>query len=150
MTAMTVNQTTATKPQIQIKRVYRHDIHKIWTALTTQEALSSWLMATTDFSLQIGQTFQFKDKPQGGWDGIVNCKILAVDQPNTITYSWQAKGMKNPTIVTWQLKSLSDSETLLILSHTGFEGFSGWVTKQVLRFGWKGLLRKKLAQYLAL
>lgn len=146
---MTAVQTVVTKPQIHIKRVYKHDIHKIWKALTTPEALAEWLMQTIGFKLETGHKFQFKDKPQGGWDGIVNCEILAINQPNSITYSWQASGMKNPTIVNWTLKQVADNETLLTLSHAGFEGFSGWFTRQVLTFGWKGMLKKKLSKHLA-
>lgn len=145
---MTVTQTVVSKPQIQIKRVYNYHIHKIWSALTDPSALAEWLMETNNFKLQVGQNFQFRDKPQGGWDGIVDCKILSIDQPNKLSYAWQANGMKNPTIVTWTLQSISDSETLLTLSHNGFEGFSGWVTQQILNFGWKGMLKKKLTKHL--
>ncbi len=149
MSVMTLNQTTTTtKPQIHIKRVYKHDINKLWTALTTKAALSNWLMQTTDFELREGQIFQFRAKPQGGWDGIVHCKVLSFSQPNSITYSWQANGMKKPTIVTWELKELAKNETLLTLSHAGFEGFGGWFTRQILNFGWKSMLRKKLTKHL--
>ena len=147
---MTVNQTTLKKPQIQIKRIYKHNINKVWTALTTKEALAVWLMKSEDFELTIGKKFQFKDKPQGGWDGIVHCEILHFEQPNTLSYHWQANGMKNPTIVQWQLKQLGDHETLLTLSQSGFEGFGGWFAKQILTFGWKGMLRKKLTNHLAI
>lgn len=147
---MTATQTVITKPQIQIKRVYKHNIHKIWNALTTPDALAEWLMQTEDFQLKTGNKFRFKDKPQGGWDGIVNCEILSIEQPNSITYSWQASGMNNPTIVNWSLKQVTDNETLLTLSHSGFEGFSGWFTRQILTFGWKGMLKKKLTKHLAI
>lgn len=145
---MTVTQTVVSKPQIQIKRVYNHHIHKIWSALTEPAALAEWLMKTNDFALKVGHKFQFQDKPQGGWDGIVNCEILSVDQPNSLSYTWQASSMKNPTIVTWTLKAISAKETIVTLSHNGFEGFSGWVTQQILNFGWKGMLKKKLTKHL--
>jgi len=147
---MTVNHSTVTKPQIQIKRVYKHPSKKVWNALTSPEALADWLMETIDFKLEEGTIFQFKDKPQGGWDGIVNCKILSLDQPNSITYSWQASGMKKPTIVNWQIKQIAPNETLLTLSHNGFEGVSGWFTKQILAFGWKSMMKKKLTKHLAI
>jgi len=150
MSTLILNQRTMPKPQIQIKRVYKHPTEKVWTALTSPDALAKWLMKTIDFKLVEGATFQFQDKPQGGWDGIVNCKILSLDQPNSITYSWHANGMKKPTIVNWQLQQISPHETLLTLSHNGFEGVSGWVTKQILNFGWKSMMKKKLTKYLAI
>jgi len=141
-------QATTQKPQIQIKRVYSHSIDSVWKAITTKDALSEWLMPTMDFELSMGQSFQFKGKPQGNFDGIVNCEIIRIDEPNLIAYSWSAKGFKQPTIVTWELRSLAENKTSLTLSHSGFVGFNGWVTRQILNFGWKSLLGKKLPAFL--
>lgn len=139
---------TTQKPQIQIKRIYSHNIDAVWKAITTKEALSEWLMPTMDFELLQGHSFQFKAKPQGNFDGTVNCEVIQVDAPHLIAYSWTAKGFKQPTIVTWELKSLATNQTSLTLSHSGFEGFNGWVTRQILNFGWKRLLSKKLSTFL--
>lgn len=136
------------KQQIEIKRVYYYPIETVWSALTDKQALSDWLMETTDFELTIGHSFQLKTKPQGSFDGIINCKILSFEVPNSISYSWQSNGMRNPTQVTWVLKSISKNETILNLSHNGFEGVSGWLTQQMLNFGWKSLLSKKLLKHL--
>lgn len=136
------------KPQILIKRTYAHNIQKIWEAITTKEALSEWLMETQDFSLQQDAKFQFRTKPQGNFDGIIDCQVLSIDPPNTFVYSWNNASFKKSTTVQWQLRALNDHETMLTLSHSGFEGFSGWITKQILRSGWKKLLSKKLLNYL--
>ena len=139
----------SSKPQIQIKRIYKHPIQKVWAALTTKEALTDWLMETHDFDLALGHSFMLKTEPRGNFDGIINCKITSFDAPKQITYDWQAKGMKQPTTVTWMLKELSDHETLLQLEHTGFTGFNGFITRQMLAFGWKKLLKTKLDNHLA-
>lgn len=136
------------KQQIEIKKVYKYPIEVVWSALTDKEALSDWLMETIDFELIVGHSFQLKTKPQGSFDGILNCKVLSFEIPNNISYSWQSNGMKNPTQVNWELKSTNENETLLKLSHNGFEGVSGWLTQQMLNFGWKSLLSKKLLNYL--
>jgi len=136
------------KPQILIKRKYSHNIQKVWEAITNKEALSNWLMETTDFSIQENTQFQFKTKPQGNFDGIINCQILAVTPPKTLVYSWDHKSFNNPTTVTWELHPINEEETILILSHSGFEGVGGWITKQILRMGWKKLLTKELSNYL--
>jgi len=135
-------------PQIEIKKIYYHPIEVVWSALTEKEALSDWLMETNDFELIVGHSFQLKTKPQGNFDGILKCKVLSIDAPNSISYSWQSNGMKNPTKVSWSLKALDKEKTHLSLIHNGFEGVSGWLTRQMLNFGWKGLLSKKLKDYL--
>lgn len=137
-----------TKPQIVIKKVYQFEISALWEALTNKEALSEWLMETKDFVLEDNAEFRFTTKPQGGFDGIVHCKMLSFDEPNHISYEWRSNKMKQATIVSWNLKRISSSETLLTLSHNGFIGFDGWFTKLILSRGWKGMLSKKLNQYL--
>ena len=141
--------TSTNEPQIKIRRKYNHPIDKVWHGITSKEALSSWLMETTDFEPIPGNTFQFTTAPRGRFDGIVSCKVLQVEQPHFIQYSWKATEMPQPTVVTWELTKLDPSTTLLTLSHDGFVGINGWVTRMILGFGWKGLLKKKLNQYLA-
>jgi len=137
-------------PQILIKRKYKHPISKVWMALTTREALSKWLMETEDFTLELGAEFKLKTTPRGKFDGVLQCSILKIDKPHAISYSWQSNGMTNPTIVSWELKELDSSVTLLTLSHDGFEGMNGWLTKTMLAFGWRRILKKKLENYLSL
>lgn len=138
------------KPQILIKRNYKHSIDKVWNALTTKEALSAWLMETDDFKLDLGAEFTLKTQPRGKFDGVLRCSIMKVDAPTSISYSWQSNGMSKPTIVSWELKDMGNQETFLTLSHDGFAGFDGWMTKMMLSFGWKRLLKKKLENYLSL
>lgn len=138
----------ASKPQILIKRIYQHDIEKIWTALTSKEALSSWLMETTDFELAEGQSFQFRTRPRRNFDGIVNCQVLEFEAPHFISFSWQANQMPQPTFVQWKLTAIGEGKTMFTLSHTGFKGFDGWITRQILSFGWKNLLKKNLSTHL--
>lgn len=145
----TIHTSTHTKPQILVKRNYNYNISKVWKALTDKNALSTWLMPTSDFELTVGQQFQFKTKPRGKFDGIVNCEILEYTSPTHIVYSWRSTDMKQATIVEWELKSLDDNKTHVTLKHSGFVGFNGWVTKQILKFGWRNLLKKNLTQYIA-
>ena len=146
MTALVVPKPS--KPQILIKRTYDHSINDLWEALTNAKALSVWLMKTDDFELIEGREFMFTTKPQGGFDGKVYCKVVGFSKPNSLTYSWKSKDMKNPTYVTWELTKVSENKTFVSLSHSGFEGINGWITKQILGFGWKGILSKKLNKYL--
>lgn len=145
---MTYNSKIFEKPQIQIKRKFKHGKQTVWSAITNKDALSDWLMDTTDFAPIVGTSFRFTTKPQGGFDGIVNCKVIESDPPNVICYSWNASGFKEPTYVRWELNEVDTNETILTLSHTNFKGVNGWFTKQILNMGWKKLISKKLSNYL--
>ncbi len=135
--------------QIEIKRKFKYPVHQVWGALSSKEALSDWLMETSDFALSEGHQFQFRTKPRGGFDGVVHCEMLEFKEPESMKFTWKASNWPQPTTVVWSLSSIGDSETLLTLSHNGFVGINGWFTKKMLGFGWKNLLGKKLENYLS-
>lgn len=84
---------------------------KIWRALTTPHLLEEWLMKTT-FRPELGHVFQFS----GDW-GSVDCKILEMEPPNTISYSWDGMGLEST--VTWTLTP-SGAGTHLRMEQAGF------------------------------
>ncbi len=144
----TMVKTTEKMAQISVKRIYNHPIDKVWSALTDAEALSEWLMPVTGFELSRGKQFQFKTEPRGKFDGIVNCSIVDYGEPHFLQLTWHAAGMPVPTIVTWQLKDQGEGKTFLHLTHNGFQGLGGQFTRLILTFGWKGIMKKQLTQYL--
>jgi len=112
--------------------VYPHSIEKVWAALTNAEALSQWLMPN-NFEPRVGHSFQFRTKPAPGFDGIVNCVVLAVQPPQRLVYSWKGGGVD--TELTWMLKTVP-SGTHLSLDHTGFRGLRGLFVSTILGKGW--------------
>ena len=136
------------KPQIVLKRIYKHPIYKVWQAVSTAEGLGSWLMEVKGFHPVIGNEFTLNTKSYGKFDGIVNCKILDIQDPSLFSHTWSSNVLPE-TVVTYKLKALSENETLLTFTHNGFSGFSGWVTRMILGAGWKRkLLKQKLQNYL--
>ena len=133
--------------EIVLQKVYPKDIEQVWQALTTAESLAQWLMPN-DFKLEMNHRFQFRTKPQKPFfDGIVDCEVVAIDPPNVLAYTWKGGAMKKPTLVCWQLKKVENG-TELTLTHSGFEGLSGYLLRFILGSGWKGLLQKVLFNYL--
>ncbi len=47
-----------------------------------------------------GTKFRFIGKPFPGWDGIVRCEVLAVDEPVLLRYDWRNKETDEPAVVT--------------------------------------------------
>jgi uncharacterized protein YndB with AHSA1/START domain len=133
--------------EINIERFYPFPIEKVWSAITTTEALSEWLMPT-NFKLEKGFEFNFRTKPQPGFDGIVKCKVIDFEVPTRLSYSWQGGPLKKPTVVSFELKS-SEGGTLLSFKHSGFEGLiNQYIVRFILGSGWKNLLFKKIKTYL--
>ena len=128
--------------------VYPHPPERVWRALTDPGALAEWLMEN-DFQPRVGHRFQFRTQPQPGFNGIVDCEVMEVDEPRRLAYTWQGGPMRRPTLVTFTLDPVPEG-TRLRLEHSGFEGASGLMVRTILSSGWKGkLLRRALPESLA-
>ena len=129
------------KRNLRFENVYPHPVEKVWRALTDPEALGEWLMKN-DFKPELGHKFQFRADPQRGWDGVVDCEVLEIDEPRRLAYSW--RGGNLDTKVTYTLEAVGN-DTRLILEHTGFTGMKGVMVSFMLGMGWKKkLLRQRL------
>jgi uncharacterized protein YndB with AHSA1/START domain len=120
-----------------------HSPEKVWRALTVPELLAEWLLPVTGFKLEPGAAFLFKTAPVGGWDGMVNCRLLESEVHRKISYTWVVGDMD--TVVTFTLTPTA-SGTRLSLTHSGFkpnqkQNFGG------ARYGWK-LMGGKLVDLL--
>jgi uncharacterized protein YndB with AHSA1/START domain len=82
------------KADIDLTIIYPHPIDQVWAALTSADALASWLMPN-DFQPVVGHRFTFRTKPAPGFDGIVRCQVLELDPPRRIAWS-QAGGKIDP------------------------------------------------------
>lgn len=128
--------------QVVVERVYPYPPELVWQALTDPQALSEWLMET-DFQPQVGHHFTFRTKAAPGFDGIVRCEVLAVEEPRRLVYTWQGGPMKKPTTVTWTLDAMPEG-TRVRVEQSGFEGLAGVPVSWILGSGWRGLLNKQL------
>lgn len=133
---------------IKLTVTYPHPIEQVWEALVSKQAMSEWLMPC-DIEPRIGHKFQFKTKPQPGFDGIVNCEVLELKEHELLSFSWSGGTLKN-TKVTFRLKA-DGPNTILDFEHSGFEGLlNKMIIRRLLASGWKGkILVKLLPKYLA-
>lgn len=92
---------------------FKTPIHKVWKALTNPDTLAQWVMEN-NFKPVVGHKCQFWNQEI---DLVVNCEVLVVDEPHTLSYTWV--GGPIDTIVTWTLTE-ENAATHLHLNHTGF------------------------------
>jgi uncharacterized protein YndB with AHSA1/START domain len=111
---------------ITIEKVLPYGPEKIWRTLTASEMVARWLMPN-DFAAVVGRRFNFRTKPMGDWDGVVDCEVLAADPPRLLRYSWKGGSDTNPacgsrlnSTVTWTLTPV-EGGTHLKMVHDGFE-----------------------------
>ena len=128
------------KRDLRIEKVYPHPPARVWSAITSRDALAQWLMEN-DFKLEIGHRFQFRTDPAPGFDGIVNCEVLSFEEPRHLSFTW--KGGPVDTVVKWTLEPVAVG-TRFIFEQTGFEGFQAVFTSEILRVGSKKIYGKLL------
>ena len=108
----------------------------VWRALTDPALIPMWTSTgqggrPEGFQPEIGNHFRFVGKPFPGWDGIVRCEVLAVDEPSLLRFTWRNKDGDRPSIVTNRLDE-TPAGTRLIYEHTEFHGIEGLFMARLL------------------
>jgi uncharacterized protein YndB with AHSA1/START domain len=118
-------------------------IERVWNALTDSETLSKWMMfKSNDFQPVVGHEFRFSGAQ--GFAGSIDCKVLEVEKPNRLSYSWVSdtlgpSGLHHSTVVTWTLTESEGGVTRLQLEQSGFQS-GGKQEIGGAKYGWKHML----------
>ena len=78
---------------IRITHHYPAPPARVWRVLTDPDLVPKWTATgrggrPEGFSPEVGTHFRFVGRPVPGWRGIVECKVLEVDEPTLLRYSW--------------------------------------------------------------
>lgn len=117
----------------------------VWHALTDSATLSKWMLfKSNDFKPVVGHTFQFREAD--GWEGVIDCEVLDVDEPNRLSYKWVSdqvgpSGLQQSTVVTWTLTEADGGVTRLHLEQSGFHSEARQEISGA-RYGWKSMLER--------
>src|SRR5690349_14090229 len=74
---------------------------KVWRALTERELLAVWLMPN-DFRPELGAEFSFQPPAELESQAIA-CKVLALEPPRLLRFSWQEQGTQGPGALSFEL-----------------------------------------------
>ncbi|WP_078382083.1 SRPBCC family protein [Sutcliffiella halmapala] len=90
--------------------VFEASIQKVWDTVSTSEGIAAWFMPN-DFEPIVGHEFHVQSP-----FGPSPCKVLEVDEPNKISFSWDTDGW----VVSFLLKDLGE-KTEFTLIHGGWK-----------------------------
>ena len=131
--------------EIRIVRDYPHPPAKVWRAVTDPALIPLWTATGAGgrpegFAPVAGTKFTFIAKPKPGWNGVVDCEVLEVDEPSLLRYSWVDGGDagSDVTQVVYRLQP-HPGGTRFIYEHTGFTGIGGVFMAKLL-----GRVRRKM------
>lgn len=124
--------------EMKVVRDYAQSREIIWKALTDPALVPLWTSTgqggrPEGFKTEIGTKFRYIGRPFPGWDGIVRCEVLAVDEPRMLQYDWRNKETDEPSIVTNLLEEIPGGGSRLTWEHTGFRGVEGMFMSRLLR-----------------
>jgi uncharacterized protein YndB with AHSA1/START domain len=122
--------------EYHIIREYPKPVPIVWKALTDPALIPLWTSTgqggrPEGFKPVDGTKFRYIGKPVPGWDGIVLCQVLAVDEPRLLQYDWRNKEGDEPTVVTNSLEEVPGG-TRFTWDHTGFHGIEGLFMSRLL------------------
>ena len=127
-----MNQSEEHTRSVVIEKFFAHAPEKLWRALTEPALLTQWLLRN-NFLPEIGREFQFRNEPVGGWDGVIECKVLALESLQRLAYSWQAFG--HESTVEFKLTP-AEGGTHLRMEHSGFRA-NQEAAYQGAQYGWQ-------------
>jgi uncharacterized protein YndB with AHSA1/START domain len=102
---------------LRLVELLPHPVEAVWAALTDPDAISDWLMLTTDFRPELGVEFRMRTQHQSANGGWVEAKVLELDPPRRMAWAWGV-GDDPPTTVTFELVA-EGAGTRLELTHVG-------------------------------
>jgi uncharacterized protein YndB with AHSA1/START domain len=127
-----MNEPSAGTRSVVVEREVPFPPEKIWRALTQPHLIEEWLMKN-DFKPVVDHRFNLRKNPQPNVSIVVDCQVLAVEPPKTLSYTWAAYGLES--VVTWTLTP-TRTGTLLRMEQSGFrpdqpQAYHG------ARYGWQ-------------
>jgi len=128
---------------IRIVRDYPYPVVKVWRAVTDPALIPLWTVTGAGgrpegFTPTVGTKFRFIAKPKPGWNGIVDCEVLEVNEPSLLRYSWANDGGGDVTEVVYRLEPHAGG-TRFTYEHIGFTGVGGVFMAKLL-----GRVRSKM------
>jgi uncharacterized protein YndB with AHSA1/START domain len=144
-----VDRLDSTRPPgqaIVLERILPQPPDLVWAALTSPGLIARWLMPN-DFRPELGHSFTLQARTIGAWDGVVHCKVLEIEPPRRLRYSWvggsaenAAHGSRLDSIVIWTLAPVAGG-TRLTMAHEGF-GPGNESAYAAMSGGWVGVLTR--------
>jgi uncharacterized protein YndB with AHSA1/START domain len=101
---------------VQLEVFYPHPPERVWRVLTDRRALASWMMEN-DFEPKLGHQFHFYNQPLPGLKTAIQCKVVELEEPTRLVYTWKESPTAEPSLVIWTLTTVTGGTQLRLKHH---------------------------------
>ncbi|MGZ3866339.1 MAG: SRPBCC family protein [Bacteroidia bacterium] len=133
-----------------IERVYNAPADKVWRAISDNNEMQKWYFKLPEFKAEVGFEFQFDGGPPGETVYTHLCRVTEVVAGKKLSYTWQYKGYKGISKVTWEIFP-EGNKTRLRLTHEGLESFAAnsnpHFDPKNFEGGWTHIVGKSLLEF---
>jgi uncharacterized protein YndB with AHSA1/START domain len=135
-----------------IKKQLNAPSQLVWEVITKKEHTSNWYFNfENDWKLEVGNVFEWYAEDNDCVQWLHKGEILELVPNAKLSHSWYYPGYTGMSIVTWELKALSEKSTELTLIHDFIEPFDPSVPALDLKnfqAGWNQIINTQLPNYL--
>lgn len=89
---------------VVLEEILPRPIDEVWRELTDAASISDWLMPTSEFRAEAGTSFRLKTERLSP-DGWVAARIVELDPPRRMVWSWSASDGVPASTVTFELSA---------------------------------------------
>jgi uncharacterized protein YndB with AHSA1/START domain len=125
----------STTRSVIVQKEFPHSPDKVWRALTECSLIEKWLMKN-DFLPETGHAFTLRSNPVPNWDGIIECKVVAMEPGKTLSYTWSTMG--HASLVIFTLTPTADG-THVRVEQSGFRPDQEANYKGAI-YGWRNFI----------
>lgn len=101
---------------VKLDVFYPYPPERVWQVLTDRHALAAWMM-DNDFEPKLGHKFQFRSQPLPGLTTTIQCKVVELEEPTRLVYTWQESPTAEPSLVIWTLTTVPGGTQLRLKHH---------------------------------
>ena len=110
--------------EIKKELVINTSTHRVFSAITDMQQLSKWFPDVVSIEPKIGGkiTFKFFKSSSSEIPDIIEGKIIELEKNKKLVYTWSHPGVPDfpLTKVSWNLESLGEYKTRVVIIHAGF------------------------------
>jgi len=135
-----------------LEKIYKAPIEMVWKAITDREQMKKWYFDLPEtFNPVVGSEFEWYGKDEECNEWLHRGKVVEIIQGKKIAHTWEYPGFTGTSTVSWELISIDEKTTKLILTHVfniPFDTTIETFRRENFVAGWNQIININLTEFL--